>query len=456
MTFRKTRILLTVMMVCGLLAFSADSACSGTLGETVAEAVNTNPEIQTKWHAFMAAGNEQEAARGGYLPRLDLTAGIGREERDGPGYEGRDMMGYTRKGAFLTLTQMIYDGYLTKNQVGKLGHARKKNYFELLYSMESVALSAVRSHLDVNRYRTLTEYASRNLQQHEAIAKMIEKRIRAGIDSKVDMETVKGRVALARANLLTEESNLHDAETQFIRVIGTSPGDLHDASLETAHLPSSAEAALEEVFKGSPQLFAAVEHSLSMDSALAEQGARMRPTLDLRAGLNLEEDVGGVSGRRDETYVELLLRWNLYNGGSDQATIHRFEELYKQSRENVKRVERDIRQAVLIAYNNIISLRKQITHLEQHKTSAEIMREAFEKQFVVGRRSLLDLLDAENEVFQAKRALLNAKVNLSIAQAEYMAETGKLVNYFKTTRQDVPQPDDLGIDVVTYQSLQAD
>jgi adhesin transport system outer membrane protein len=308
----------------------------------------------------------------------------------------------------------------------------------------------------VNRYRTLTEYASRNLQQHEAIAKMIEKRIRAGIDSKVDMETVKGRVALARANLLTEESNLHDAETQFIRVIGTSPGDLHDASLETAHLPSSAEAALEEVFKGSPQLFAAVEHSLSMDSALAEQGARMRPTLDLRAGLNLEEDVDGVSGRRDETYVELLLRWNLYNGGSDQATIHRFEELYKQSRENVKRVERDIRQAVLIAYNNIISLRKQITHLEQHKTSAEIMREAFEKQFVVGRRSLLDLLDAENEVFQAKRAFLNAKVNLSIAQAEYMAETGKLVNYFKTTRQDVPQPDDLGIDVVTYQSLQAD
>jgi adhesin transport system outer membrane protein len=239
-------------------------------------------------------------------------------------------------------------------------------------------------------------------------------------------------------------------------VIGTSPGDLHDASLETAHLPSSAEAALEEVFKGSPQLFAAVEHSLSMDSALAEQGARMRPTLDLRAGLNLEEDVDGVSGRRDETYVELLLRWNLYNGGSDQATIHRFEELYKQSRENVKRVERDIRQAVLIAYNNIISLRKQITHLEQHKTSAEIMREAFEKQFVVGRRSLLDLLDAENEVFQAKRAFLNAKVNLSIAQAEYMAETGKLVNYFKTTRQDVPQPDDLGIDVVTYQSLQAD
>jgi adhesin transport system outer membrane protein len=84
------------------------------------------------------------------------------------------------------------------------------------------------------------------------------------------------------------------------------------------------------------------------------------------------------------------------------------------------------------------------------------MREAFEKQFVVGRRSLLDLLDAENEVFQAKRAFLNAKVNLSIAQAEYMAETGKLVNYFKTTRQDVPQPDDLGIDVVTYQSLQAD
>ncbi len=404
----------------------------------------------------MASGNEQDAARGGYFPRLDLTAGIGREDLDGAGYEGRDMMGYTRKGVFLTLSQMIYDGSLTRNQVEKLGHARKMNYFELLYSMERVALGAVRSHLDVVRYRTLTGYALQNLDRHEQIAKRIQERIRAGIDSEVDMETVNGRMALARANVITEESNLHDSETQFVRVVGSPPGDLHGTSLSGIELPPSSRVAIEEVLLGSHQLFAALEHSLSMNSALAEQGAKMKPRLDLRAGINLEDDVDGVRGRRDKTYVELVLRYNLYSGGSDQATIRRFEELYKQSRENVKRVESDIRQAVLIAYNNIISLEKQLTYLEQHKRSAEIMRQAFQKQFEVGRRSLLDLLDAENEVFQASRAFFNAEINLEVARAIFMAETGKLLDHFKAKRDDIPAPGDLGIKLETYRSMVLD
>lgn len=452
----RSRSFFSVVLISVFLISSAALATAATLNETVAQAVDSNPEIQAKWHAFMAVGNERDAARGGYLPRLDLTAGIGEERLDGLGYAGRDMMNYTRKGVFLTLTQMIYDGSLTKNQVDKLGHARKMNYFELLYSMERVALGAVRSHLDVVRYRTLTEYASNNLRNHEKIAEKIDQRIRAGVGSEVDRDTVNGRVALARANLVTEESNLHDSETQFVRVVGGAPGQLQDSALPGVELPHTSGAALEKITKGSHQLFAALEHSLSMNSALAEQGARMRPRLDLRAGLNLEDDVDGVRGRRDKTYVELVLRYNLYNGGSDRATIKRFEELYKQSRENVKRVERDIRQAVQIAYNNVESLEKQLTHLEQHKGSAEIMRQAFERQYEVGRRSLLDLLDAENEVFQATRAFKNAEVNLAIAKAVYLAETGALLDHFKAARSDMPEPSDLGIDLTVYPPMIVD
>ncbi len=89
-------------------------------------------------------------------------------------------------------------------------------------------------------------------------------------------------------------------------------------------LPPSSRVAIEEVLLGSHQLFAALEHSLSMNSALAEQGAKMKPRLDLRAGINLEDDVDGVRGRRDKTYVELVLRYNLQRW-ERQATIRRFE-----------------------------------------------------------------------------------------------------------------------------------
>jgi Outer membrane protein len=189
-----------------------------------------------------------------------------------------------------------------------------------------------------------------------------------------------------------------------------------------------------------------------MRSAASEQKARMKPRLDLRASANFENDVDGVEGRRDKTVVELLLRYNLYNGGTDEATLRRFKELHLESEENLRKVERDVRQAVLVAYNDIHAIEKQLPDLEQHRNSADAMRKAYTQQFEVGRRSLLDLLDAENEYFQANRAYANAEFNLVNARARYLAATGKLLATFKISREDVPTLEQMGITPEIYKA----
>ena len=427
-------LLIVFLAFYGSLSAEANSA---SVNDTLLKAISTNPEVQAKWHSFLASEKDIVASKGGYLPRLDLTAGLGSESLDGEGYAGRDFQNYTRDGVTLSLTQMIYDGKLTYSQTKKYGHSKRMRYFNLISSMEQIGLAAIRSHEDVLRYRTLVEMAQGNLDRHQLIMDKIEKRTTAGVDSKVNFETTKGRLSLAKVNLMTEESNLHDSVTQYIRIVGENPaGSLDNASIKI-NLPIDATTGLSEALSGNPQLSAYGENVKSMFFAIGEQKSRMQPRLDLRASANFENDVDGVDGRRDKGVIELILRYNLFNGGTDKANIEKYVELHKESEENMKKAERDVSQSVLIAYNDIKSVENQLPDLDQHRKSADNTRVVYAKQFEAGRRSLLDLLDAENEYFQADRAYANAEFNLVIAKANYLAATGKLLNYYDIVKNDV-------------------
>ena len=418
-----------------------------TINDTLTKAISTNPEIQAKWHSFLASKKELVSARGGFLPRLDLTAGLGRENLDGAGYSGRDMQNYSRDGITLSLNQMIYDGNFTSSKVKKFSHSQKMRYFDLISTIEQIALSAFRNHEDVLRYQTLVQMAKGNLDRHQEIMDKIEERTSAGVDSRVNLETTKGRLSLARVNLMTEESNLHDTTTQYIRIVGENPSETLINACINVDLPENIDAVIEEIIAGNPQLSAYKEQVRSMSFAVNEQKSKMQPRLDLRAGTNFENDVDGVEGRRDKGLIELILRYNLFNGGSDKADIEKQVELYKESQENKNKTEREIRQIVLVSYNDILSLQKQLYDLDQHRKSADNTRLVYGKQFEAGRRSLLDLLDAENEYFQADRAYANAEFNLVIAKASYLAAGGNLLQYFNIFDGGLPTPQQISLEI---------
>ena len=431
------------LAVLSLLA--AGPAFGRTMRESVQQAVLSHPDVQAAWHGFRASEEEQEAARGGYRPRVDLSASVGWESLGGSGYDGRDQHTYFREGAYLTLSQMLYDGGLTQSQVRKFGYAKNAKYYDLRASMEKAALLAFRSHDDVNRYREMIRLAQQNLDRHEEIMKLVQARSRAGVESAANMEVVKGRLALAKVNLITEEGNLHDASTQYFRTIGEMPAEAMEWGALEVKRPDTPESALRLGMATSPRWNSVSQSVRSTLFALEEQKAKLRPRVDLRGGLNLENDTDGTRGRKDKAMIELVLRYNLYDGGTDKATIRRFVELYKQSEEILKETEREVGQALLVAYNDIDSIRRQLEHLYQHQQSAEAMEAAYRKQFEAGRRSLLDLLDAQNESFQAKRAYVNALFGYEGAKASYLQEVGALVAAYDVVRKDVPTPEDLGI-----------
>lgn len=384
----------------------------------------SNPEVQARFNQWQAAREERTAASGGFYPRLDLSANTGREERRRLGAENR----YNTSQATLTLTQMLFDGFATRNEVSRLDHAALVRFFELHDVSENITLEVVRAYSDVERYRELVALAEENFARHRAIFDLIQDKVQAGVARRVDLETSSGRMALAESNLLTEVSNLHDVTARFTRLTGKAPtADLGLRPDLSGMLPANATAALEQAVQRNPALWAALQNVRAARSAASARNADFMPRLDLQArsanGRNLE----GIPGNDTTNSIGLVLNWNLYSGGSDKARARQFAMQLNAAQDMLDKSCRDVRQTLLIAYNDTQKLNAQIQYLDQHQLSTEKARDAYRRQFDIGQRSLLDLLDTENELFQARRAYVNAIHDLEIAHARVSASMGQLV-----------------------------
>ncbi len=417
------------------------------LVQAARKAVVSNPEVQARWNGFKAAGNERDVARGGYFPQIDLRASIGRENRDSPAFPGGTSYGFNT--AQLTLNQMLFDGLFTPSEVKRLGYAKLTRYYELAEASETAALEAVRAYADVVRYRELVAVATQNYVEHKQTTVQVEERANAGVGRRVDVEQANGRLALAESNLLTELTNLHDVSARYLRIVGEKP----PASLvalpepfKLGTLPASTDILMRDGLQGSPTLNAAVENVRAFKMAIESRKAAYMPRVDLRAYANRDNDTGGIPGHTSVNGVELVLNYNLFRGGADQARERQAVDQKEQARDLQEKACRDVRQTLSIAYSDVRSLNEQQRYLDQHRLSTEKSREAYRQQFDIGQRTLLDLLDSQNEYFEATRAYINARHNQATAQARTLAGMGQLVAALGVNRANVPSPQDAGQD----------
>jgi len=411
-----------------------------SMQDAASRAVLTNPEVLAKWHAFDAAAYERKVSFGGFLPTLDLVAAVGRTGLSDPLDSTATRFNYDNVS--LVLRQMLFDGFATANDVKRLDHARRVRYYELLEISESAALEAVRAYQDVLRYQTLVEYAEDNYAQHKLVYDQISERTKSGVSRGVDLETASGRLALAESNLLVETANLHDVSARFQRIVGAKPGSLVEQPKPlSANLPATPVDGLKKALENSPQLLASMENIQAAQRDVEVRRAAYFPRLDFRLQHDQGENLGGILGRNVNNTAELTMRFNLFNGKRDQARIDQFAQNVNVAKDTRDKVCRDIRQTLLIAYNDVSKLKEQVNYLDQHQLATDKARQAFRNQFDIGQRTLLDLLDTENEYFQSRRAFTNGERDLETAYARAQAASGSLLEALgvKSVEPNVPR-----------------
>ena len=418
------------------------------LVQAARKAVASNPEVQARWHGFLAASNEREVARAGYFPQIDLRASTGRENRVTP---VQSFGTYNFNGTQLTLNQMLFDGFFTRNEVKRLGYAKLTRYYELAEASETAALEAVRAYADVLRYRELTDAATQNYIEHKQITGLVEERSKSGVGRGVDVEQAIGRLALAESNLLTELTNLQNVSARYLRIIGEKPPATLPAlpdRFAIGTMPPSTDVLMRDGLSNSPTLNAAFENVRAFKTAIDTRKSAYYPRLDLRAYQNRDRNqtTFGFPGRTRVEGVELLLTYNLFRGGADTARERQAVQLHEQARDLQEKACRDVRQTLSIAYSDVKSLTEQLRYLDQHRLSTEKSQQAYRQQFDLGQRTLLDMLNSQNEFFEANRAYISARHNLIVAQARTLSGMGQLVPTMNVTRGDMPSLQDAGQD----------
>lgn len=411
------------------------------LQQAVQKAISSNPEVQAAWHLFEASADEERVAEGRYLPKIDLNAGAGTQSNQ---QKGAGSTSYDRNSMGISLTQMIFDGFATKSEVSRLNYTRLARYYDFMHTSSNIALEATSFYEQVLKYRDLVRLASENFVQHKKLYDAVVQKVQAGVARGVDLEQATGRLALAESNLLTEATNLHDMSAKYQNIVGELPSeDLDSEALPVEGLPANIQDALRAAYQGNPEFNAVIEQVLAATAELEGRNAPFLPKLELRASHDVGDNVGGIQGREYDQVVELVASYNLFNGGSDSAAKDQFRERLSFARQNRDKICTNIRQELSVAYNDIQQLTEKLRYLNQHQLSISKAREAYRAQFDIGQRTLLDLLDTENEYFQAKRNYVIAQYDLIIAQARSLHQTGQLLTALKVQREQLPSLQEL-------------
>jgi adhesin transport system outer membrane protein len=408
-----------------------------TLKEMVEKTVTANPEVQSRYHRFLESGFEQDVVRGGFYPKADIVSTWRKQEELLKTSDGTAIPHMNNE---LVLRQMIFDGFGTSSEVKRLGHANRVRYYELQSAMQNTTLEFIRAYIDTLRYRELSQFAKENYVVHKQLFDRIQERVSAGVARKVDLEQASGRLALAEANLLTETTNLHDVTARIQRLYGELPPDTLEApTFYNAGVESSSAEALKVAYNQNPDLLSTIEDIQASKDEIKTRESRYYPKLDLQARKNLGVSNDGRFSSSAADLLELTMNFNLFNGFSDQNAIKQTAEKLNNSKDLRDKACVDTRQIVVIAYNDIQQLKEQEKYRTQHKNSIENAREAYRKQFDIGQRTLLDLLDTENEFFQAKRALANTQYDIQTAYARTYAGQGELLSKIGAARGGLPE-----------------
>lgn len=434
----KLKPLTLLLLACGSTAtFGASN-----LRDAVEQTVLRNPEVRAKWLSFRAAGNEQDVARGNYFPQIDLQGYAGVEKQD---YPKSNSDSFSHPGVSIELRQMLFDGFATQEEVRRLGYGKLTRYYDLLAASDAAALDTTNAYLDVLRYRKLVQLASENYAIHQETFNQIQERVTAGVGRRVDLETASGRLALAESNWLTESSNLHDVSARFERLTGSIPEEQMSNAPDFASKTPKDLAALKEQMPQNPAFRAAVYNIRAARADAQTKKSNFYPKFELRASQGYDNNRDGIDGSFKDGKIQLVMNYNLFRGGSDTARVSQYAEQLNIAQELRDKTCRDIRQTTQIAWNDTYRLKEQLKYLDQHVLSTEKARDAFRRQFDIGQRSLLDVLDTENELFEAKRAVVRAEYDHQLSYARVLTQSHELLSALQISPLENTSPDsDLG------------
>lgn len=415
---------LSIALVGGTLLGNGSTVAAESLQEAIHQILQSHPEVRSVAYNRLGRDEEVRQARAGYLPTLNFTAGAGWQDVQEPLDDSLSPQQYT-----LSLRQNVFAGLATMNEVDRQKWRVRSAAYRLGGTSENVALRTAEVYLNVLRRQELHQLAEENLATHLRIADQIKMRSDSGVASKADSDQVMGRVSLAQANVIVTKTNLLDAQSNYLSVVGNLPKELQKPLPPTSLLPASIEEAEQAALKAHPTLKSAEADLEARQQQYDVAKAPYLPVVDIEVDQNWQEDLD-TEGRDDSLLAMVRLRYNLFNGFKDQARRAETAHLISEAREIRNNTHRQVVESVRLSWMAYQAAQERIEFLQQRVAATSETAVSYTKQFNLGKRTLLDVLDTEAEVIDAKQTLVEADYNGLYAQYRILGGLGMLVKSF--------------------------
>lgn len=424
-----TRVLAGLLTTTALV-LGGSSVEATTISDTVRATIATNPEIGVVRNDRLAVDQELQQARALGLPSIDLRVAGGPEYTNSVGTRARGdgSQSSFRSDASLTLTQRVFDGGATRSEIDRQLARVDSAAHRVREAAEFIALDGIQSHLDILRNQDLLALADANVSAHRRILGEVRDLESGGTTGIADVRQAEARLAAAIDNFEQIRGDLANARATYLQVVGNVPADLELEASPVAALPPSMEAAALRASSSSPTVMIAAS---DVDVASAEVRAAKAgyfPRLNVEAGAATARDVNGIDGSDVSGEVLLVMRYNLFRGGADVAQEREAFHRLNEARSSLARVRRRAEEDARNAYITLETARARSATLRDQVEANRRTRDAYADQFIVGQRTLLDLLDSENELFISRVNMTTTEYQERFAVYRAITVTGALLD----------------------------
>jgi outer membrane protein len=430
---RSSRLAFAALLMASAAIVEVRPAASQTLQEALALAYANNPALQAARAQLRSVDENVPQALAGWRPTVQVTGAVGQSTgstvgslpptnttRTNSPWRSRDTV-----STQASVSQPLYRGGRTTAQTRRAENQVLAQRARLYATEQQVLQDTVNAYVAVIRDQEEVRLNTNNEQVLTRQLQATNERFRVGEITRTDVAQAESRLARARALRAQAEGRLQTSRATFTRLVGQPPQVLTPPQpLRTA--ATSARGAADLAVQNNPNVVAALFDEAAARDQIDIQMSALLPQVSLNAS-SFRNDNQTTDGLRQNGHsVTANLTVPLYQGGAEYAAVRQARQQAQQARQIVEDQRRSAAQQATQAYETFMTARAQVDSVRAQIRAAEIALDGVQREAVVGSRTTLDVLNAEQELLDARVSLVRALADVITASHTVAAAVGRL------------------------------
>lgn len=421
--------------LCALAVILAGSAVKAdTLFDVLAQTYQTSPTLQANQAYLRAVDERVGQAKSSWRPYIGLQGNASYADQRFKNHPQYDKFSYDNDmyDAGAVIKQSVFSGFKTMSAVDLAEANVLMEREKLRQTEQSVLLSAAVATVDVIQKRALLDLQKNQEQVLERHYKSYQKRFNVGELTKTDVAQAEARLKGAIAARIEAEGNLETAVAAYVNVVGQKPAKKIEINELKEFLPKNLDAVVDSMKQNNPSLKAAQYSVEVADYNISLQRGDLLPSLDVSAGAGFQwgQPIPGPDGGNDYDgnywQVGATLSVPLYQGGGEYAKLREAKQLENQARILLVQTERELTKTATQAWEVYQSTKASMDAIKSQIKASKMALDGVIREADVGSRTVLDVLDAEQEYLNYRVNLVSAERNMTVAALSLLSSVGKM------------------------------